>query len=296
MDVVRAVLGVVVLDRGAAARGSRSSGRGRAPRARPRRTSARRGRRSAIRSHSAAATSARDPLEVVPDQAARSPPAGSAPARRDGCRPGSTGRRPARRVPLRMSAGATGVDDRDGALAGRQRRRAGPAPAPPRRSAPGHPPAARSGPTAGLAPRNDGALPIDPAAGERDVDRDVMAADAPRPRSIRRRARRRPRTSTAPDRVGASSRAGRRPLERTEDRFEGDDRLRPRRRVRALSARRQIAVAAVRWSRAMSRSARPARGPGRVRPRRTVPGRRTGTRRRPLRRRPARRARPAPRP
>ena len=122
-----------------------------------------------------------DAIDVVPDQPLerRLPRRRRGP--RDGCRPGRTGRRPAvrcrsgcRRAPgrRRPPRGARPASAPRGARA----------PAPPRRAASASPPARPARDDRRVRPEERRRRADHPTAGEREVDRDVMAADPPRPR------------------------------------------------------------------------------------------------------------------
>ena len=101
--------------------------------------------------------------------------------------------------------------------------------------------------------------------GDRHVDRDVVAADTPRPRRRANPGRRRPRTSTARGRV-ASSR-DRPPACSSCPRTVSSAMIAAiSPAVRELIAAATIALEAARWSGRMSRIARPSPRAGRVRP------------------------------
>ena len=177
VDVVRAVLGVVVLDEEAGPADARSSGPGglvgpaqaKVASARPSAT---------IVASAASATPRVDAAEVVADQRLQAVPP-SAPGRRGGCRsamPPTSARRP---LPLRMSGGATRVDDGERSLGGRQRASSA-------RASRSSPSSARS-PARGPSGTSRGwrrgttASGDEPAVDHGQVDRDVVPAEAPRP-------------------------------------------------------------------------------------------------------------------
>ena len=97
--------------------------------------------------------------------------------------------------------------------------------------------------------------------GQRDVDRDVVSADPPRPRrmGVGLAEDREPVQLGIPPRPAAATTSA---LERTEDRFERDDRGDLTRGPLAQRCAGRVPFAAARWSGCMSRSASPSRVPG----------------------------------
>ena len=262
VDVVGAVLRVVVLDDEASARGPRSSGRGPERRIRPRRTSRRRGRRRrsaptprrrppAARARRSAGSGVRGP----PGAARRGPHAGSRPGRTAGPRAAGPGEDVGRRDV---------VDHGHAALRRRQLREQRARELLLARQRP----LARRGPLGidrRVRPEERRRRADHAIVGDRHVDRDMVAADAPRPR------RRRPASPKTANQYSSGSRRIQpaRPPARSSSPRTVSSAMIARDLAggpRAHRRRRRSPLDAARWSGRMSRIARPSPRAGRVRP------------------------------